>query len=801
MRRSHLDLRALLKQHDMVYEAAPLEWEQGFLLGNGNLGAVMWGDGAPMKITLNRMDTWDERENLDFGPDRNYRSLRKLLDEGQFAEAAKLYHTHREWTGLPYPTNILIGRALLEFGSKPTAFEGRLSLFDAAMAGAVLLESGRAAFSGFIHAQKNLLVLEADLEGDATFECSLDVDCKLVQNGVETPGLPKSAAALQAWGYPKATTGSEGILSWHVQQVPDNGAYCVMWALQEDARARRFTLFLAVEFSADGDPLSAARERMDEALKSGKETLYEEHRAWWRQYWGKSALTIPDSRLENLYYAEMHKLACNTIGQMPVTTAGVWISDPPERVQNYHLNLNLQESYWPVYTSNHLELGSSLHDVFFEMLPRLRAFCRDFYGWDGAFAACALAPNGTHAPCSYPWNLWTGNGPWVAHHFWLHYLYSKDESFLREKAYPFMREFMNFFVGYLEKGEDGLYHLPWDCSPEYEGLGWDVTCSLALVRFLAEALLKSQDILALNDPEAPVWKEILDHLAPYPQDETGLLIMKDTPLSHSHRHHSHLMPIHPLGLLNVNGGEEERSLINRSINTWLREGFGEWIGEVWPWASLIASRIQRGNMACMFLDRYADAFVSENSLNMNTDYKEYGMGGFHPEYRPASFHPIDNTPSDPVRWTREFSINGGFGAAAAVLEMLLQSWTGVVRVFPALPDRWHDAWFENLRAEGAFLVSSRLSRGRVAFIDITSEVGGACRVHNPWPARAAVTSLSTGQTRLLGGETIEIPTRKGDRFRLTPEAARIGDCELAPPGFERSPDQLNWFGVKKTPRF
>ncbi|MDP6496002.1 MAG: hypothetical protein QGI09_11455, partial [Dehalococcoidia bacterium] len=305
-----------------------------------------------------------------------------------------------------------------------------------------------------------------------------------------------------------------------------------------------------------------------------------------------------------------------------------------------------------------------------------------------------------------------------------------------------MREFMKFFVGYLEKGEDGLYHLPWDCSPEYEGMGWDVTCSLALVRFLAEALLKSQDILGLSDPEALVWKEILDNLTPYPEDQTGLLVMKDTPLSHSHRHHSHLMPIHPLGLLNVNGGKEERSLISRSINTWLREGFGEWIGEVWPWASLIASRIQRGNMACMFLERYVDAFVSENSLNMNTDDKEYGQGGFYPKLGLGNWHPIDMGPSDPDRLPRGFSINGGFGAAAAVLEMLLQSWTGIVRVFPAVPDRWQDAYFENLRAEGAFLVSSRLSGGRVAFIDITSEIGGTCRVHNPWPKRAAVTSLS-----------------------------------------------------------
>ena len=796
-----MNLRTLLKQHDMVYETAPLEWDQGFLLGSGDLGAVIWGDGAPININLTRMDTWDERDNLVFGPDRNYQSLRKLLDNGKFSEADKLYNTHREWTGLPYPTNIIIGGINLEFGSKPKAFKGRLNLFDARMAGTVFLNNGEVKFSGFIHPQKNLLVLETDLEGDATFEYTQDFDCKLVQTRAsQTSKLPISAATLKTWGYPRAMTGNEGVLSWHVQQIPDNGAYCIIKALQEDLGARHFTLILGIEFSTD-DPLSAARDRMDEALKLGVETLYEQHCSWWQKYWEKSALTIPDSRLENLYYVEMYKLACNSIGQVPQTTQGVWsnqaigTSDGTQSAHSYHLDLNIQESYWPIYTSNHLELGDSLYNVFFEMLPRLQGFCRDFYGWDGAMADLRLTPKGAHVPCDYPWNLWTGSGPWLAHHFWLHYLYSKDETFLREKAYPFMREFMKFFVGYLEKGDDGLYHLPWDCSPEYEGMGWDVTCSLALVRFLAEALLKSQDILRLNDPEASAWKEILDNLVPYPEDQTGLLIMKDTPLSHSHRHHSHLMPIHPLGLLNINGGEEERSLINRSINTWLREGFGEWIGEVFPWASLIASRIQKGNMAFMFLEHYAKAFISENTLNMNSDCKEYGLGGF-----PPKVHGFQPQYGD-IRWSKEFSINGGFGAAAALLEMLLQSWTGIIEVFPALPDHWQDAYFENLRTEGAFLISSQLSEGKISFIDVTSEIGGMCRVHNPWSTCASVTSFSEGKICLIEGDTLEFSTCKGDSFRLTPEAVQTDNSELNPPNYKRSSAQINWFGVKKAPRY
>ena len=779
MERNRLNPEVLLKQHDMVYEAAPVEWEQGFLLGNGNLGAVIWGDGGSMTITLNRMDAWDERENLEFGPGRDYRGLRDLLDQGRLAEGTQLYNTYQK---IPHPTPVLIGGMELQFGLQAEDFKGRLSLFDALAAATVTSGSGEIRFSSFIHARKNLLVLDVDLSGDAVLELEPDVGCRLL-HGRPTRGETDSAADLQVWGYPPATTGDDGALAWLVQVIPGSGAYCVMWALQEETAKRHYTLFLCVELAADGDPLKAARERMEEALDSGRELLYGQHRAWWQAYWQRSALTIPAPRLEDLYYVEMYKLACNTIGRVPVTTQGVWISDGPD----YHLNLNLQESYWPVYTSNHLELAASLYDVFFEMLPRFQEFCRNFYGWEGAMANGVLSPRGARLPCPFQWSFWTGSGPWVAHHFWLHYLYSRDEIFLRDRAYPFMRALMQFFVGYLERGEDGLYHLPWDSSPEYEYLmGWDVTCSLALVRFLAEALLESKDVLGLAEPATGVWEEILENLTPYPEDESGLLIMKDTPLAHSHRHHSHLMPVHPLGLLTIEGTEKERNLIGRSINTWLRKGFGEWIGEVWPWASLIASRIQKGNMACMFLERYAEAFVSENSLNMNSDCHGYGLGSF--------------TPKDmdlPDQWPKEFSINGGFGAAAAVLEMLLQSWGGIVRVFPAVPERWHDAYFQDLRAEGAFVVSSRLSRGTVAFIDITSEVGGTCRVQNPWPAGAVATDLSQGECTALQGDTLEIPTCRGQRFRLTAAGVQLSDAQLTPPVFERRPDELNWFGVKE----
>jgi alpha-L-fucosidase 2 len=119
----------------------------------------------------------------------------------------------------------------------------------------------------------------------------------------------------------------------------------------------------------------------------------------------------------------------------------------------------------------------------------------------------------------------------------------------------------------------------------------------------------------------------------------------------------------------------------------------------------------------------------------------------------------------------------GGSAAAAVMEMLLQSWGGVIRLFPAMPHHWRDAAFLSLRAEGAFLVSAQMRDGRVEWVRIVSEAGGTCRVRNPW-----------------GGEDFIFETEPDGVYRF-PE----GDEQHVAASFRRRPDQQNFFGVKEKP--
>jgi alpha-L-fucosidase 2 len=357
-------------------------------------------------------------------------------------------------------------------------------------------------------------------------------------------------------------------------------------------------------------------------------------------------------------------------------------------------------------------------------------------------------------------DLWPGSGPWVCHHFWLHYLYSRDEVFLKDRAYPIMKEFMKLYMGLLEKDEKGIYNLPFSTSAEWkdnylDAWGRNTSIDLALIRFLCTSLLESVSILGIQDEDREKWECILENLAPYPLDSIslfkGLAIMEGVPLHESHRHHSHLVGVYPLGVLNIEGNEEERELVKGSIMHLGLTGKGQWCGFSFPWAALIDSRAGLGNAAWYNMKEYMDCYIMENTQQINGDMKRYNLTRFD---------------------MRCITLEAGFCAAAAVMEMLMQSWGGIIRVFPAIPDVWYEAAFKDLRAEGAFIVSSRLEDKKVKYIKIKSEAGGICRVKNPFENRkfklfsAALSNIDLDGNNLLNGNEISFKTVKGAEYYL-----------------------------------
>ncbi|NLX13786.1 MAG: hypothetical protein GXY44_09065 [Phycisphaerales bacterium] len=777
---------AFLDAHDMIWEAPPMRWLDGIPLANGDIGAMIWGDGTPLCFTLDKYDAWETREHILTDEDLTYSVLRKMVEQKQEQEAVqaltsgRFYNDDSDQLQKPFPTRLPMPRLEIDFGGPIEWQQARLNLRQATATIEGLCNQDPMRLSAYTHARQNLLVIQ--VEGVPAEQ----INVRLRFDHLEE----RARSLLKKWGYPDPEIVAEPNQGTLRLTAPTGYQYAVCWqkTIAEDNRSCTILVTIASSNEAD-DPLAFGRKRVEQA--TGRKQDFGGHRRWWNQYWGRSYLAIPDTRLESLYYLEMYKLGCSSRpGKWPVTLQGLWTSDGmmPPWSGDYHLDMNVQESYWPIYTANRLELGEPLYRVFSACIPRWKQQCEQFFKFEGIWAGCAIGPRGERVYGYTGVEFWPGNTAWLAHLYWLHWLYSQDRQFLREQALPIIRLSFLTYANLLEKGDDGRLHVPLSYSPEYHEGNFasfvkNPTVDLALIRWLGQSILAANAVLGEQDPLTDRVNQTLEQLVDYPRDsKTGsLAIAEGVPLDFSHRHFSHLMAIHPLGIMTIDN-PQEKALIENSLRHIVRIGFGRWTGWSFPWMSLIAGRTHLGNMSWKMLDLYTEAFINQNTLHVNGDPRIYGLS-IH-NYEPMT-------------------IEGGSAAAAAIMEMLIQSNNEIIRVFPALPDRWNDAYFSGLRTEGAFLVTSKLVDGRISFIDLVSETGNTCVLRNPWGQGAVLQALDpdtgdpVGDQITLQGWQVQFATQPGGRYLLYPDDRKPDAHDMTPLVFPRRGNDRNIFGIKR----
>jgi alpha-L-fucosidase 2 len=192
---------------------------------------------------------------------------------------------------------------------------------------------------------------------------------------------------------------------------------------------------------------------------------------------------------------------------------------------------------------------------------------------------------------------------------------------------------------------------------------------------------------------------------------SGFTYVRGKPYNESHRHFSHLIAFHPLGLVDMSKGEKDQQIIKSTIATLDSIGPDWWCGYSYSWLGNIKARAFDGKGAAQALKTFATDFCLKNSFHVNGDQSGTGKSKF--TYRP-------------------FTLEGNFAFAAGIQEMLIQSHTGIIRIFPAIPEEWKDAGFSTLRTEGAFLVSAKKENGVISEVEIVSEKGGELKIFNPF---------------------------------------------------------------------
>jgi alpha-L-fucosidase 2 len=532
------------------------------------------------------------------------------------------------------------------------------------------------------------------------------------------------AVLQEVLNYPAAEIQTDGDVRWFLQATPEGMRYATVAG--QVVGGGETVIALAIASSADGaDPLTSAKVRVAAALERGYEALLAEHAGWWRRYWETSRVSVPDDALQRHYNLTSYLLGSGSRrGAPPMPLQGVWTAEgglPPWK-GDYHHNLNTQMTYVSYLAAGHLDEGLAFFDFLWERLPAFRKFAREFYGAPGAMLPSVMSAAGT-ALCGWPmYSLMPqGNGSWIGWMFYRHWLYTRDEGFLRERAYPFCSELGECLAALLETDASGVLKMPMSSSPEI----FDNTPQAYLApnsnydRDGMEALFGGLAHMAGElglTADAARWEKLAGSLGGRCVEASGELMFADgVPFRQSHRHFSHLMAIHPYGQLSLAGSENDRRMISSSLAALERFGVEEWTGYSHAWASCLHARAGDAELALSHLATYCDAFISRNGFHLNGNQK--GGPGWGNGDRP-------------------FTLEGNFIAMEAIHEMLLQTRGGVLVIFPATPDSWMDVEFQHLLAEGGWRVSADRRGGKTTRVEVRPSAGGTLRLQSPWPSLA-----------------------------------------------------------------
>lgn len=513
------------------------------------------------------------------------------------------------------------------------------------------------------------------------------------------------------------------------------------------------------------DDMAIASDNLDKAFSKSFEELKKVHLLDYQSYFDRLSLSLgetdapylptderlrryaegkEDKNLEILYFqfGRYLLISSSRTEGVPANLQGIW--NPyirPPWSSNYTININAEENYWLAEIANLSEMHLPLLSFIENISTTGKVTAETFYGV-GGWAAChnsdiwAMSnPVGNFGKGNPVWANWNMGGTWLSTHLWEHYIFTQDEEFLRDKGYDIMKAAAQFCLEWLVEDENGMLITSPSTSPEnlyintegYRGATlYGATADLAMIRESFEQTIKASKILGVDEDFRLKLKEALARLYPYQIGHKGNLQewyhdWEDS--DPKHRHQSHLFGLHPGHHIDpVNTPDlAEACRISLEIKGDETTGWSK------GWRINLWARLWDGNRAYKM---YRELLRYVDPDGVKTSYAK--GGGTYPNLFDA--HP-------------PFQIDGNFGGAAAVIEMLVQSTEDEIRLLPALPDVWDNGEIKGVRARGGFEISMDWKVNALSNVIVKSEKGGN-------------TNLISGdkqiEIRLGRGEEIEI---------------------------------------------